>query len=70
MHRIAVAAVVLGALMMASAAVSSLDGHSRSRMEWYLLLMYGHGLISDADLEQFSDEPREYVRSASKTLRK
>jgi len=42
-----------------------LDGHSRSSMHWYLCLMYGHGLIQDADLEEFSQELREQILTSS-----
>jgi hypothetical protein len=38
-----------------------LDGHSRSKMDMHLVLMYRHGLIDDADLERFSDELRNWV---------
>ena len=41
--------------------VDCLDGHSRSKMSWYLLLMYRHGLIGEEDLEEFSAEVREGV---------
>lgn len=43
-----------------------LDGHSRSSMHWYLCLMYGHGLIQDADLEEFSQELREQILTSSR----
>ncbi|MBI5585122.1 MAG: hypothetical protein HY892_15015 [Deltaproteobacteria bacterium] len=43
-----------------------LDGHSRSEMEWYLLLMHRHRLIHDADLIEFSVALREQVLSRSK----
>ena len=39
--------------------VDCLDGHSRSKMQWYLFLMYQHGLIRDPDLEEFSEDLRE-----------
>jgi L-lactate utilization protein LutB len=41
--------------------VDCLDGHSRSNMRMHLLLMYRHGLIEEADLEEFSDELRERI---------
>jgi hypothetical protein len=41
--------------------VDLLDGHSRSKMERYLLAMYGKEFISDADLEEFSDALRERI---------
>jgi hypothetical protein len=43
-----------------------LDGHSRSKMEGYLLLMHRHGLIQNADLIEFSEALREQVLSRSK----
>ena len=43
-----------------------LDGHSRSSMHWRLFLMYGHGFIQDADLEEFSQELREQLLASSK----
>jgi hypothetical protein len=46
--------------------VDCLDGHSRSKMRWYLYLMYGHGLIEDADLEEFSGELREQILESSR----
>ncbi len=45
--------------------VDLLDGHSRSKMEWFLILMYGHGFIGDDDLKEFSEELRERVRNAA-----
>lgn len=47
-----------------------LDGHSRSKMEWFLFLMYGHGFIGDADLDGFSEELRERIRMQSDLFRK
>jgi len=41
--------------------VDCLDGHSRSKMTWYLFLMYRHGLIHDADLHEFSKDLREHI---------
>jgi hypothetical protein len=48
-------------LLQAKILVTCLDGHSRSKMSWYLLLMYQYGLIEDSDLEAFSDELREWI---------
>jgi hypothetical protein len=45
--------------------VECLDGHSRSKMEWSLLLMYRHGLIKDADLEEFSEPLRGRILARS-----
>lgn len=42
--------------------VELLDGHSRSRMDMYLILMYGHAFISDDDLAEFSQELQQRVR--------
>jgi protein-tyrosine phosphatase len=44
--------------------VHCLDGHSRSKMQFYLFLMYRYGLIEDNDLEEFSKELREQVSRA------
>ena len=41
--------------------VQCLDHHARSKMKEIVVLMYRHGLISDADLEGFSDEFRGEV---------
>lgn len=38
-----------------------LDQHSRSNAKWSMFLMLGHGLIEDADLDEFSEELREQV---------
>lgn len=40
-----------------------LDGYSRSKMVLSMILMRRHGMLSDEDLEQFSDELREHLRS-------
>ena len=48
--------------------VDCLDGHSRSKMDWYLFLMYRHGLIQNADLEEFSEELREQIRASLRRL--
>lgn len=45
--------------------VTCLDGHSRSKMTWHLFLMYGHGLVQDADLEAFSEDLREHILKVS-----
>lgn len=45
--------------------VDLLDGHSRSKMFWYLLLMYGQGFIRDDDLDEFSEGLRERIRKSS-----
>jgi hypothetical protein len=37
-------------------------------MEWYLLLMHRHGLIEDADLEEFSEELRAPILASSRNL--
>lgn len=39
-----------------------LDGSSRSKMQMHLVLLYGHGMIGEADLERFSDGLRDRVR--------
>lgn len=48
--------------------VECLDGHSRSKMEWYLSLMHRHGLIRDGDLEVFSEGLREHILEISRNL--
>ncbi len=50
--------------------VDCLDGHSRSRMQWYLLLMHRHGLIQDSDLKEFSEALREQILTSSRALAK
>jgi hypothetical protein len=47
--------------------VACLDGHSRSSMLWYLVLMYRHGMITASDLGEFTDGVREHVVAASGT---
>ena len=46
--------------------VDCLDGHSRSKMHWYLFLMHRHGLIAEADLEEFSEELRDRILALSR----
>jgi len=41
--------------------VKCLDGHSRSKMEMHLLLMFRHKMIGEEDLEEFSGELRERI---------
>lgn len=48
--------------------VHCLDGHSRSKMEWYLVLMRHHGLIQDSDLKEFSEELQEQILETSRVL--
>ena len=38
-----------------------LDGHSKSSMFTYILVMFRHKLILEADLSEFSDELREQI---------
>jgi hypothetical protein len=45
--------------------VNCLDGHSRSKMEWFLLLMYQHSLVNNDDLKEFSEELREKMAKVS-----
>lgn len=47
-----------------------LDGHSRSKMEWFLFLMYAQGFIGDADLDEFSEELRERIRTSLASARR
>ena len=44
-----------------------LDGHSRSKVEWSLMLMLHHGLVKEDDLAEFSEELRERVLSLLQT---
>jgi protein-tyrosine phosphatase len=46
--------------------VDCLDGHSRSKMHMYLLIMYRHGLVNNDDLEEFSKELREQTLEGAK----
>jgi hypothetical protein len=48
--------------------VDCLDGHSRSKMNWYLLLMYRPGLINNDDLEELSKELQEQVSKGFEVL--
>lgn len=45
-----------------------LDGHSESKMSWYLSLMHGHGFIGDDDLYEFGHELRDRIRRATDAL--
>lgn len=46
--------------------VDCLDGHSRSKMFRYLLLMYRHGLVGDEDLEEFSAGLRQDILAVAR----
>jgi len=39
-----------------------LDGHSRSKMAWFMLLMYRYGMLRDPDLENFTEDLRNDIR--------
>ena len=39
------------------------DGHSRSRAELQLQLMFWRGLVTEEELSEFSEETQSYVRS-------
>ena len=41
-----------------------LDGHSKRKVAWYLSLMYGHEMIGEDDLDEFSEGLRASVRLA------
>lgn len=41
-----------------------LDGHSRSGMKWYMRLMYRYGMLSDLNLENFSEDLRNDIKQA------
>lgn len=38
-----------------------LDGHNRSKMTWFMVLMWSHGMLTAEDLGGFSDELREWL---------
>ena len=38
--------------------IDCLDGHSRSKMAWYLQFMHHCGLMQDSDLHEFSEALR------------
>ena len=42
--------------------IDCLDGHSRSKMFYYILIMYSHGLLKEDDLKEFSDEVQNRIR--------
>ena len=42
-----------------------LDRHTRSKMRWYVHLMYGHGMLSDVDLENFTEDLRDDIKRGS-----
>ncbi|MCD6527431.1 MAG: hypothetical protein J7K75_10620 [Desulfuromonas sp.] len=46
-----------------------LDGHSRSSMFTYMLVMFRHKLIVESDLSEFSDELREQIVSLFERFR-
>lgn len=48
--------------------VECFDPHSRSRMLMSLFLMRRHGIIGDADLNKFSTELREWIRTSVSSL--
>lgn len=48
--------------------VDCLDGHSRSKMQWYLVLMHRRGLIQDSDLDEFSAMLRQLILTSSRGL--
>jgi hypothetical protein len=48
--------------------VDCLDGHSRSEMQWYLLVMHRRGMIQNSDLNEFSEALREGILTSSRGL--
>lgn len=40
-----------------------LDGHTRSKMEFFMRLMIGHGMMTENDISEFSEEVRERLSS-------
>ncbi len=48
--------------------VDCFDNHSRSRMLMSLLLMHRHGIIDDADLNEFSTGLQEWIRNSISSL--
>jgi len=47
---------------------SCLDGHSRSKMRWYMHLMYRYGMLSESDLESFSADLRNDIKRFGKAF--
>jgi hypothetical protein len=39
-----------------------LDGHSRSKMEMFMVMMCLHGMMGEEDLSEFSDELRDDIK--------
>jgi len=39
-----------------------LDGHSRSKMDLFMMVMLSHGMLTDDDLDKYSEELREQLR--------
>jgi hypothetical protein len=39
-----------------------LDGHSRSKMRLFMMVMLRHGMMTDDDLNKFSEELRERLQ--------
>jgi len=46
---------------------SSLDGHSRSTMIHYMMVMYGHQMLREEDLADFSEEVRGRIAGFRET---
>lgn len=44
--------------------IDCLDGHSRSRLKWYMYLKYRHGMLSDSDLEHFTENLRNDIKQS------
>ena len=42
--------------------IDCLDGHSRSKMLLHMRLMYRYGMITEDDLNEFSEELRSKIR--------
>lgn len=50
---------------IAKVLLQCLDGHSRSKMRLFMILMVRHGMMAERDLEEFSEELRENVLRAA-----
>lgn len=44
------------------------DGHSRSKMTWFLLLMHRHGIVDADDLVEFSDDLQDEMKRRTAAL--
>ena len=45
-----------------------LDDHRRSKLAYFMMQMYRYNMLTDEDLERFSDELREQVVAGASVL--